>query len=102
MGLATYAIVSVGGRWGILHDGNVEGDHVTKESAFEAAIAPLRSRSAKGMRSMSACRAAMKVIGQRPVQITEFAGDKKARIVRSSKLEWPDYATSPGRTSSIV
>jgi hypothetical protein len=39
MGLATYAIVAVGSRWGILHDGNVEGDHVTKESAFEAAIA---------------------------------------------------------------
>jgi hypothetical protein len=39
MGLATYAIIPVGDRWGILHDGNVEGDHVTKESAFEAAIA---------------------------------------------------------------
>jgi phosphotransferase system HPr-like phosphotransfer protein len=39
MGLATYAIIETGGRWGILHDGNVEGDHVTKESAFEAAVA---------------------------------------------------------------
>ena len=39
MELATYAIVAVGSRWGILHDGDVEGDHVTKESAFEAAIA---------------------------------------------------------------
>jgi hypothetical protein len=39
MGLATYAIIPVGDRWGILHDGNVEGDHVTKESAFEAAVA---------------------------------------------------------------
>lgn len=39
MGLATYAIITVGDRWGILHDGNVEGDHVTRESAFEAAVA---------------------------------------------------------------
>ncbi len=39
MGLATYAIVATGSSWGILHDGNVEGDHVTKESAFEAAVA---------------------------------------------------------------
>ena len=39
MGLATYAIIAVGDRWGILHDGNVEGDHATKESAFEAAVA---------------------------------------------------------------
>lgn len=38
MGLATYAIVSIGDRWGILHDGNVEGDHITKEAAFEAAM----------------------------------------------------------------
>jgi hypothetical protein len=39
MGLAQYAIVAVGGRWGVLHDGNVEGDFTTKESAFESAIA---------------------------------------------------------------
>ena len=38
MGLAQYAIVAVGDRWGVLHDGNVEGDFVTKESAFESAI----------------------------------------------------------------
>jgi hypothetical protein len=38
MGLAQYAIVAVGGRWGVLHDGNVEGDFTTKESAFESAI----------------------------------------------------------------
>jgi hypothetical protein len=39
MGLAQYAIISVRDRWGVLHDGNVEGDFATKESAFEAAIA---------------------------------------------------------------
>ena len=39
MGLAQYAIIAVRDRWGVLHDGNVEGDFVTKESAFEAAIA---------------------------------------------------------------
>ena len=39
MGLAQYAVIAVGDRWGVLHDGNVEGDFVTKESAFESAIA---------------------------------------------------------------
>jgi hypothetical protein len=39
MGLAQYAVIAVGARWGVLHDGNVEGDFVTKESAFESAIA---------------------------------------------------------------
>jgi hypothetical protein len=39
MGPATYAIIETGDRCGILHDGNVEGDHVTTESALEAAVA---------------------------------------------------------------
>ncbi|MEA2881673.1 MAG: hypothetical protein QOH32_929 [Bradyrhizobium sp.] len=39
MGLAQYAVIAVRDRWGVLHDGNVEGDFVTKEAAFEAAIA---------------------------------------------------------------
>ena len=39
MGIATYAIISQGDNWGVLHDGNVEGSFSTKESAFEAAIA---------------------------------------------------------------
>jgi hypothetical protein len=39
MGLATYAIVATGKTWGVLHDGHVEGDYITKESAFEAAVA---------------------------------------------------------------
>jgi hypothetical protein len=39
MGLAQYAVIAVGDRWGVLHDGNVEGDFATKESAFESAIA---------------------------------------------------------------
>jgi hypothetical protein len=38
MGLAQYAIIAVGDRWGVLHDGNVEGDFATKESAFESAV----------------------------------------------------------------
>lgn len=38
MGLATYAIMAVGDKWGVLHDGDVEGDYATKESAFEAAV----------------------------------------------------------------
>lgn len=39
MGLASYAIIESGKRWGVLHDGNVEGDFDTKEAAFEAAVA---------------------------------------------------------------
>jgi hypothetical protein len=48
MGLATYAIIATGkttdgsdmsGKWGVLHDGNVEGIYDTKESAFESAVA---------------------------------------------------------------
>jgi hypothetical protein len=39
MGLAQYAIIAVGDHWGVLHDGDVEGDFATKESAFESAIA---------------------------------------------------------------
>jgi hypothetical protein len=49
MGLATYAIIETGktrttgpniqSTWGILHDGNVEGDYETKEAAFESAVA---------------------------------------------------------------
>jgi len=39
MGLAQYAVIAVGDHWGVLHDGDVEGDFATKESAFESAIA---------------------------------------------------------------
>jgi hypothetical protein len=39
MGFASYAIISTGKGWGILHDGNVEGEYATKESAFESAVA---------------------------------------------------------------
>jgi len=39
MGLAQYAIVPIGDQWGVLHDGDVRGEYVTKESAFESAVA---------------------------------------------------------------
>ena len=39
MGLAQYAIVPVENHWSVLHDGDVEGDFVTKEAAFESAAA---------------------------------------------------------------
>jgi hypothetical protein len=39
MGLAQYAIVPVRGEWGVLHDGDVNGQYATKEAAFEAAVA---------------------------------------------------------------
>jgi hypothetical protein len=39
MGLAQYAIVLVDDHWSVLHDGGIEGDYATKESAFESAAA---------------------------------------------------------------
>ena len=39
MGLAQYSIVPIRDQWGILHDGNINGEYATKESAFESAVA---------------------------------------------------------------
>jgi hypothetical protein len=39
MGLAQYSIVPVRDQWGVLHDGDVNGEYATKESAFESAVA---------------------------------------------------------------
>lgn len=39
MGRASYAVIENGKRWGVLHDGGMEGDYETKEAAFEAALA---------------------------------------------------------------
>ena len=39
MGLAQYAIVPIRNQWGVLHDGAVNGEYATKESAFESAVA---------------------------------------------------------------
>jgi len=37
MGLARYEIVPVGKQWAVRHEGNVNLEYSTKESAFEAA-----------------------------------------------------------------
>ena len=39
MGFASYAIIATDKGWGILHDGDVEGEYETKEAAFESAVA---------------------------------------------------------------
>jgi hypothetical protein len=39
MGLAQYSIVPIRDQWGVLHDGNINGEYATKESAFESAVA---------------------------------------------------------------
>ena len=39
MGLAQYSIVPIQNDWGVLHDGNINGNYATKETAFEAAMA---------------------------------------------------------------
>jgi hypothetical protein len=37
---AVYRIVAHNGGWGVLHEGTVSGDYITKEAAFEAAVGP--------------------------------------------------------------
>jgi hypothetical protein len=37
---AVYKIVAHNSGWGILHEGTVSGDYITKEAAFEAAVGP--------------------------------------------------------------
>lgn len=39
MGLAQYAVVAVGNRWSVLHDGSAKNEYETREAAFEAAAA---------------------------------------------------------------
>jgi len=39
MGFASYAIIATDKGWGVLHDGDVQGEYATKEAAFEAAVA---------------------------------------------------------------
>jgi len=39
MGVAQYEIVPVGKLWGVQHDGKVNGEYSTKESAYESAAA---------------------------------------------------------------
>ncbi len=39
MGLAQYAVVAVGDRWSVLHDGDATNEYETKEAAFESAAA---------------------------------------------------------------
>jgi hypothetical protein len=38
MAEAAYKIVPLNGGWGVLHDGIVSGDYLTKEAAFEAVV----------------------------------------------------------------
>jgi len=37
---AIYKVVPHNGGWGILHDGTLSGDYLTKEAAFEAVVGP--------------------------------------------------------------
>jgi hypothetical protein len=39
MGLATYRVFGIPGAWRVDHDGKAENTYVTKEAAFEAAVA---------------------------------------------------------------
>jgi hypothetical protein len=40
MAEAVYKIVAHNGGWGVLHDGIVSGDYITKEATFEAVVGP--------------------------------------------------------------
>ena len=46
MGIASYSVVRHGKMWAVDHDGQAEGEYVTKEAAFEA-IAGAASNSIK-------------------------------------------------------
>jgi hypothetical protein len=37
---AVYKIVAHNRGWGVLHDGVVSGDYITKEAAFESVVGP--------------------------------------------------------------
>jgi hypothetical protein len=37
---AVYKIVAHNGGWGVLHDGIISGDYVTKEAALESVFGP--------------------------------------------------------------
>jgi len=39
MGLAEYKVVPKGNGWSVLHDGAASDDYVSKEAAFESAVA---------------------------------------------------------------
>jgi hypothetical protein len=39
MGIASYEVVGTGGVWRVKHDGEPVGSYLTKEAAFEAALA---------------------------------------------------------------
>jgi hypothetical protein len=40
MSQAVYKIVAHNGGWGVLHDGLISGDYMTKEAALEAVFGP--------------------------------------------------------------
>jgi hypothetical protein len=40
MAQAVYKIVAHNGGWGVLHDGIISGDYVTKEAALESVFGP--------------------------------------------------------------
>jgi len=48
MAEAVYKVVPNNGGWGVLHDGEVSGDYITKEAAFEAAVGPASNAIKKG------------------------------------------------------
>lgn len=46
MTIARYDIVAQAGNWAVRHDGEISGEYVTKESAFEPAV-PVASLAVK-------------------------------------------------------
>jgi hypothetical protein len=51
MGFANYKIFGAPGEWHFEHDGKVANSYVTKESAFEAAVAAASMALREAMRS---------------------------------------------------
>jgi hypothetical protein len=40
MAQEVYRIVAHNGGWGVLHDGTISGEYMTKEAAFESVVGP--------------------------------------------------------------
>ena len=49
MTIVTYRIVPSEDGWGIEHDGEISGQYVTKEAAFEAAVQPAANAIKEGL-----------------------------------------------------
>ncbi len=85
MGLAQYAIIPVRDQWGVLHDGDVNGEYATKEAAFEAALNDAISAA-------PAYRGLVYRLIDLPESVID--GYRAAALAGETKVEWGFTSTS--------